>query len=115
MQKNEAALRKFEAPLFTPTDLSPNAIKEIASAMNAILADVFALYLKSKNFHWHISDPYFRDYHPVVFAQLGEHLRRFDVRRIVVRDALQLRDLTDRVQRHPARSCARARRFISRA
>ncbi len=65
MKKNHAAavIRKFEAPLITPTDLSSEATKEIAGAMNAILADVFALYLKTKNFHWHMSGPHFRDYH----------------------------------------------------
>ena len=63
MKKNEAVLRKFEAPLITPTDLEHEAVKDIAGAMNAILADVFALYLKTKNFHWHISGPHFRDYH----------------------------------------------------
>jgi starvation-inducible DNA-binding protein len=65
MKRNESAavLRKFEAPLITPTDLSPEATKDVAGAMNAILADVFALYLKTKNFHWHMSGPHFRDYH----------------------------------------------------
>ena len=52
-----------EAPLTTPTDLKPSAVKDIAGAMNAVLADVFALYLKTKNFHWHMSGPHFRDYH----------------------------------------------------
>ena len=50
-------------PLHTPTDLDWKATKEIAGAMNAILADVFALYIKTKNFHWHLSGPHFRDYH----------------------------------------------------
>ena len=65
MKKNASAavLRKFEAPLITPTDLSAEATKDIAGAMNAVLADVFALYLKTKNFHWHMSGPHFRDYH----------------------------------------------------
>jgi starvation-inducible DNA-binding protein len=63
MKKNESVVRKFEAPLLTPTDLSPEATKDIAGAMNAMLADVFALYLKTKNFHWHMSGPHFRDYH----------------------------------------------------
>lgn len=63
MKKNESVLRKFEAPLITPTDLGHDAVKDIAGAMNAILADVFALYLKTKNFHWHVSGPHFRDYH----------------------------------------------------
>jgi len=55
--------QKRDAPLITPTDLTPSATKDIAGAMNAILADVFALYLKTKNFHWHMSGPHFRDYH----------------------------------------------------
>jgi starvation-inducible DNA-binding protein len=49
--------------LVTPTDLSSTAAKDIGAAMNAILADVFALYVKTKNFHWHLSGPHFRDYH----------------------------------------------------
>jgi starvation-inducible DNA-binding protein len=56
-------LRRRDAPLETPTDLTHSATKDIAAAMNAILADVFALYLKTKNFHWHMSGPHFRDYH----------------------------------------------------
>jgi starvation-inducible DNA-binding protein len=50
-------------PLDTPTDLTASATQDIAGSMNAILADVFALYLKTKNFHWHLSGPHFRDYH----------------------------------------------------
>jgi starvation-inducible DNA-binding protein len=49
--------------LETRTDLTPSATKDIAAAMNAILADVFAIYVKTKNFHWHMSGPHFRDYH----------------------------------------------------
>ena len=63
MKKDESVIRKFEAPLITPTNLEPEATRDIAGAMNAILADVFALYLKTKNFHWHMSGPHFRDYH----------------------------------------------------
>ena len=51
------------SPLASPTDLGANATKDIAGALNALLADTFALYLKTKNFHWHISGPHFRDYH----------------------------------------------------
>lgn len=51
------------APLATPTDLEANATKDIAGALTALLADVFALYLKTKNFHWHMSGRHFRDYH----------------------------------------------------
>ncbi len=61
------------APLHTPTDLSPSATKDIAAAMNAILADVFALYLKTKNFHWHMSGPHFRDYH-LLLDEHGDQL-----------------------------------------
>jgi starvation-inducible DNA-binding protein len=56
-------LHRREAPLETRTDLTPKATKDISGAMNAILADVFALYLKTKNFHWHMSGRHFRDYH----------------------------------------------------
>jgi len=62
-RKTIELLHRREAPLETPTDLTPSATKDIAGAMNAILADVFALYLKTKNFHWHMSGPHFRDYH----------------------------------------------------
>jgi starvation-inducible DNA-binding protein len=62
MNVREAKTRR-EAPLGTPTDLDANAVKDIAGALNALLADMFALYLKTKNFHWHMSGPHFRDYH----------------------------------------------------
>ena len=61
--------RRQEAPLITPTDLEAKATKDIVGAMNAILADVFALYLKTKNFHWHMSGPHFRDYHLLLDEQ----------------------------------------------
>jgi len=51
------------APLQTPTDLKPEAVRDLAGALNILLADMFALYLKTKNFHWHVSGPHFRDYH----------------------------------------------------
>ena len=51
------------SPLATPTDLTAEATRDVSGAMNAILADVFALYLKTKNFHWHLSGAHFRDYH----------------------------------------------------
>ncbi|MGO8792572.1 MAG: Dps family protein [Terriglobia bacterium] len=65
--------RRQEAPLLTPTDLGTAATKDIAGAMNAILADVFALYVKTKNFHWHLSGPHFRDYHLLLDEQ-GDQL-----------------------------------------
>jgi starvation-inducible DNA-binding protein len=49
--------------LQTPSDLRPDAVRDISGALNALLADVFGLYLKTKNFHWHVSGPHFRDYH----------------------------------------------------
>jgi starvation-inducible DNA-binding protein len=55
--------------LDTPTDLSANAVGDISAALNAILADSFALYLKTKNFHWHVSGPHFRDYHLMLDEQ----------------------------------------------
>ena len=61
--KTSELLQRRDAPLATPTDLTRSATKDITGAMNAILADVFALYLKTKNFHWHMSGPHFRDYH----------------------------------------------------
>jgi starvation-inducible DNA-binding protein len=57
------------APLRTPTDLGSRASTEIAVALTGILADVFALYLKTKNFHWHLSGPHFRDYHLMLDEQ----------------------------------------------
>ena len=57
------AQQRRKAPLETPSDLKSNAIKDLTGALNARCADVFALYLKTKNFHWHMSGPHFRDYH----------------------------------------------------
>ena len=50
-------------PLATPTDLGVEAVRDLTAALNGVLADVFALYIKTKNFHWHMSGPHFRDYH----------------------------------------------------
>ncbi len=61
------------APLRTPSDLSLQAGKDIAGALTVLLADVFALYLKTKNFHWHLSGPHFRDYHLMLDEQ-GEQI-----------------------------------------
>src|SRR5438874_826326 len=61
--------RRRDAPLATPTNLTRSASKDISGAMNAILADVFALYLKTKNFHWHLSGRHFRDYHLLLDEQ----------------------------------------------
>jgi starvation-inducible DNA-binding protein len=61
------------APLRTPTDLGANATKDISAALTGLLADTFALYLKTKNFHWHMSGPHFRDYHLMLDEQ-GDQL-----------------------------------------
>jgi starvation-inducible DNA-binding protein len=72
MKKRQEVTGRRDAPLLTPTDLSRAATKDIAGAMNAILADVFALYLKTKNFHWHMSGPHFRDYHLLLDEQADQ-------------------------------------------
>ena len=61
--------RSAPARLDTPTDLSADAVREISAALNALLADTFALYVKTKNFHWHVSGPHFRDYHLLLDEQ----------------------------------------------
>lgn len=67
----EAKARR-KAPLDTPTDLGANATKDLSGALNALLADMFALYLKTKNFHWHVSGPHFRDYHLLLDEQAAQ-------------------------------------------
>jgi starvation-inducible DNA-binding protein len=80
------ASNKISPDLDTPTDLPPAAVSKISEALNVLLADAFALYLKTKNFHWHISGRHFRDYHllldeqsEAIFAttdQLAERVRK---------------------------------------
>ena len=65
----EEARKRRTAPLNTPTDLSASAVRDITGALNALAADMFALYLKTKNFHWHVSGPNFRDYHLLLDEQ----------------------------------------------
>ncbi len=84
-------------PLATPSDLGANATRDIAGALNGLLADVFALYLKTKNFHWHMSGPHFRDYHLMldeqsdqIFAMtdvLAERVRKLGVTHAAIRSA----------------------------
>jgi starvation-inducible DNA-binding protein len=62
MNVEDAKLRRM-APLKTPTNLTADATRDISGALTVLLADMFALYLKTKNFHWHVSGPHFRDYH----------------------------------------------------
>jgi starvation-inducible DNA-binding protein len=70
--KKDRLIHRQEASLNTPTDLKPSATKDIAGSLNAILADVFSLYLKTKNFHWHMSGPHFRDYHLLLDEQADQ-------------------------------------------
>jgi starvation-inducible DNA-binding protein len=67
--KTRDAAKPSVASLDTPTDLSANAVPVISSALNTLLADTFALYLKTKNFHWHVSGPHFHDYHLLLDEQ----------------------------------------------
>jgi starvation-inducible DNA-binding protein len=71
MSIKDAKVRRV-APLQTPTDLSEDAARDIAAALNMLLADLFALYIKTKNFHWHVSGPHFRDYHLLLDEQADQ-------------------------------------------
>ena len=66
------ANRAARGRLTTPSDLSDNAVKDVAGALNAILADIYAIFFKTKNFHWHVSGPHFRDYHLMLDEQAAE-------------------------------------------
>jgi starvation-inducible DNA-binding protein len=67
------------APLQTRTDLKANAVQDISGALNILLADMFGLYLKTKNFHWHMSGPHFRDYHLLLDDHADEIFATTDV------------------------------------
>ena len=82
---------KTAARLETPTDLSHNAVPEIAEALNGLVADNYALYTKTKNFHWHVSGPHFRDYHLLFDDQATEIFAAID-------------DLAERVRKLGART-----------
>ena len=70
--RTSPAKARREAPLATPTNLDHEAARDAAAALNGLLADTFALYLKTKNFHWHISGPHFRDYHLLLDEQAAQ-------------------------------------------
>ena len=86
MSKTNNKSGKVSPELDTPTDLAPAAVEKISASLNTLLADAFALYLKTKNFHWHVSGRHFRDYHlmldeqsEAIFAttdQLAERVRK---------------------------------------
>jgi len=73
MKTKDAKSRRM-APLNTPTGLGENATRDLSGGLNILLADVYALHLKTKNFHWHMSGPHFRDYHLL----LDEHAEQID-------------------------------------
>jgi starvation-inducible DNA-binding protein len=78
MDANVSAKRR-KAPLATPTGLRAQATRDISGALNALLADFFALYVKTKNFHWHVSGPHFRDYHLLLDEQADQLFATTDV------------------------------------
>jgi starvation-inducible DNA-binding protein len=73
MTSKTELLARREAPLKTPSDIEPEAVKDITGALNTLLADTFVLYVKTKNFHWHMSGPHFRDYH-LLLDEHGDQL-----------------------------------------
>lgn len=64
--------------LATPTDLTPEGVKAVSQAINSLIADAFALYVKTKNFHWHLAGPHFRDYHLLFDEQADQILASID-------------------------------------
>lgn len=65
-------------PLATPTDLKPEEVRAVVEALNPLIADAFALYTKTKNFHWHVAGPHFRDYHLLLDEQASSILEAID-------------------------------------
>ncbi|MDP4004595.1 Dps family protein [Methylobacterium sp. NEAU K] len=72
MAKAKPSSRIESSRLNTPTDLDPNDVKKIAEGLTVLSADLFALYIKTKNFHWHVSGPNFRDYHLLMDEQAAQ-------------------------------------------
>src|SRR6202789_2874999 len=73
MPTKSELIKRQQSPLNNPSDIAPGAVKDISGALNALLADVFCLYIKTKNFHWHMSGPHFRDYH-LLLDEHGDQL-----------------------------------------
>ena len=73
MSTTKERIARQKAPLKVPTNITSKAVADITGALNALLADVFTLYLKTKNFHWHMSGPHFRDYH-LLLDEHGDQL-----------------------------------------
>ena len=74
-----ASKEKRKAPLKTPSGLGENAVRDLSGALTQLLADIFALYVKTKNFHWHVSGPHFRDYHLLLDDQADQIFATTDV------------------------------------
>jgi len=72
MAGKDSTKEKRKAALKTPSSFGENAVKDLSGALNELLADIFALYIKTKNFHWHVSGPHFRDYHLLLDDQAAE-------------------------------------------
>jgi len=112
---------KPAAALDTPTDLDPAAVKAVSEALNRLLADAFALYLKTKNFHWHVSGPHFRDYHLMLDEQAADIFAATDdmaerVRKIggtTLRSIGHIAKLQTKLREARARQNAIAARFES--
>jgi starvation-inducible DNA-binding protein len=71
--------RPTAAPLDTPTDLSEEAVRELSASLNGLVADTFALFVKTKNFHWHVTGPHFRDYHLLLDEQAEQLQKSIDI------------------------------------
>ncbi len=97
---SQSLISRRQSPLATPTDLGAIATKEIAASLTALLADVFALYLKTKNFHWHMSGPNFRDYH-LLLDEHGDQL--FAMTDVIAERARKVGGTTLRSIGHAAR------------
>lgn len=79
MAGKDSSKEKRKAALKTPSSFGENAIRDLSGALNELLADIFALYLKTKNFHWHVSGPHFRDYHLLLDDQAAQVFATTDV------------------------------------
>ena len=77
-KRRQDLVQRRAAPVLAPTDLGATAARDVAGVLNRLLADVFALYLKTKSFHWHVSGPHFRDYHLLLDEQADQLLAMAD-------------------------------------
>lgn len=80
VNKGPGAIRSFPAPkeLATPTDLKPEEVRAVVEALNPLIADAFALFIKTKNFHWHVASSHYRDYHALLDEQAASIMQSID-------------------------------------